>query len=136
MKKCCKPLILITAVIMMFGLFGCGKDARFDMETYKNAEKNTMLLDYYERTVGTPEEQPYYELVLYTYSDTQALLEEYTDGGTDEEILTKMSEVVDDQNVMSPANRKKLLEYFGGLIGRDGEIVVEVESQFWHCFKQ
>ena len=53
-----------------------------------------------------------------------------------EEILTKMSEVVDDQNVMSPANRKKLLEYFGGLIGRDGEIVIEVESQFWHCFKQ
>ena len=53
-----------------------------------------------------------------------------------DEILDKMSEVVDDQNVMSPANRKKLLEYFGGLIGRDGEIVIEVESQFWHCFKR
>lgn len=88
MKQCCKTLILITAVMMLFGLFGCGKDARFDMETYKNAAKNTMLLDYYERTVGTPEEQPYYELVLYTYSDTQALLEEYQNGDTPDELIT------------------------------------------------
>lgn len=33
-------------------------------------------------------QQPYYELVLYTYSDTQARLEEYAEGGTDNERIT------------------------------------------------
>lgn len=56
----------------------------------------------------------------------------YTESG---EILEKMEEAVDDRNLMTPANRKKLAEYFAGLIERDGEIVVEVESQFWHCYK-
>lgn len=73
----------------MLSLFGCRKNTQFDIETYHDAEKNTMLLDYYERVVGTPEEQPYYELVLYTYSDTQALLEEYNDSGTDHEPVTR-----------------------------------------------
>ena len=88
MKNAVKILILITAVMLMISLFGCGKNKQFDIETYKDAQENTMLLDYYERTVGTPEEQPYYEMVLYTYSDTRAKLEEYAEGGTDHETLT------------------------------------------------
>ena len=80
---------LITAVMIMFGLFGCTNNAQFDIKTYKNAEKNTMLLDYYEQTVGTPMKQPYYELVLYTYSDTQATLEEIENGGMDDETITR-----------------------------------------------
>ena len=86
-NKAVKILSLLTAVMIMPGLFGCGKSGQFKIETYLN-EKDSMLLDYFERTVGTPEEQPYYELVLYTYSSTQARLEEYTDGGTPDELIT------------------------------------------------
>ena len=72
----------------MFNLFGCGKPGQFDIRTYKNAGKNTMLLDYYERVVGTPTEMPYYEIVLYTHSDSLAKLEEYQNGGTENETIT------------------------------------------------
>ena len=88
MKNTLKILILITAVMMMLNLFGCGKSGQFDIGTYANEEKGSMLLDYFERTVGTPEEQPYYELVLYTYSDTQARLEEYQNGDMPDELIT------------------------------------------------
>ncbi|WP_407384552.1 hypothetical protein [Ruminococcus sp.] len=71
---------------MMFSLFKARQ--QFEIKTYQNAEKDTVLLDYYERTVGTPMKQPFYELVLYTYSDTQARLEEYANGGTDDERVT------------------------------------------------
>ena len=87
MKHIKKSIILLTAVMIMFSLFGCSKSDNLNIETYKNAEKNTMLVDSYDRVVGTPEEQPYEELVLYTYSDTQALLEHYTNGGTENEII-------------------------------------------------
>ena len=89
MKKTVRILTMFTAVMLLFSLFGCNKNKQFNIETYRDAQKNTMLLDYYERVVGTPEQQPYYELVLYTYSDTQALLEEYDDGGTDHETITR-----------------------------------------------
>lgn len=100
MTKTIRILTLITAVSMMFGLFGCGKNngssgkgseaknARFDIASYRDAEENTMLLDYFDRTVGTPEEQPYDEYVLYTCSETQALLVQYAEGGTQEETVT------------------------------------------------
>lgn len=88
MKHGLKILTIITAVMMMPGLFGCGKSGQFDIKTYINEDKGSMLLDYFERTVGTPEEQPYYELVLYTYSDTQARLEEYQNGDTSDELIT------------------------------------------------
>ena len=71
----------------MFSFFSCGKSRQFDIATYKDAEAKTLLVDYYERTVGTPMKQPFYELVLYIYSDTQALLEEYTEGGTEDETV-------------------------------------------------
>lgn len=47
-----------------------------------------MLVDSFERVVGTPEVQGYSELVLYAYSDTQALLERYEDGGLESERMT------------------------------------------------
>ena len=89
MTKAYRFTTLITAVMIMFGLFGCTNNAQFDIKTYQNAEKDTMLLDYYEQTVGTPMKQPYYELVLYTYSDTQATLEEIENGGMDDETITR-----------------------------------------------
>ena len=72
----------------MFPLFGSGKNKPFDIKTYSGAEPKTLLVDYFERTVGTPEKQPYTELVLYTLSDTHALLERYEDGGTPEQTVT------------------------------------------------
>ncbi len=50
-------------------------------------EKKVMLADYYERMAGTADEQPYYELVLYTADDDHLLLEQYENGGTDRETV-------------------------------------------------
>ncbi len=52
-------------------------------------EKKTMLADYYERAAGTADEQPYYELVLYTQDADHLLLEQYENGGTDRETVTQ-----------------------------------------------
>lgn len=89
MKRTKLSIIILTAVMIMFSLFGCGKPKNLDIETYKGAEPDTILVDYYDRVVGTPMEQPYEELVLYTYSDTQAMLEHYTNGGTEDEKLSR-----------------------------------------------
>ena len=51
-------------------------------------EEKVLLVDYFERVVGTPEEQPYFEIVLYQYTETELLLEKYVNGDTDEEMLT------------------------------------------------
>lgn len=89
MKKVRGFTMFLTAVMIMLGLFGCSLKGQFNIETYLDAEKDTMLIDYFEQTVGTPMKQPYYELVLYTYSDTQATLEEIAEGGTDDETITR-----------------------------------------------
>ena len=69
--------------------FAGDKKARaLDARDYLDQPAGTMLADYYERAVGTPEEQGYDELVLYTRSVSHALLEHYTDGGTECETLT------------------------------------------------
>lgn len=47
-----------------------------------------MLIDYFERVVGTPEEEPYCELVLYQHTETELILERYANGGTPEETVT------------------------------------------------
>lgn len=82
-----RKLILLTAVMIMLGLFGCNKTKKLDINDFKGSQPNTMLADYYERAAGTEEKQPYYELVMYTNSDSQVLLEEYRNGDTDEEEL-------------------------------------------------
>ena len=50
-------------------------------------ESKTLLADYYDRVTGTEMEQPYYELVLYTYDEESLLLEEYREGGTEDETV-------------------------------------------------
>lgn len=81
---------------MMFNLFGCEKNKenkvhkkypQYDIATYADAQMKTMLVDYYERTVGTPVKMPYREIVLYTYSDVDALLVKYDQGGMEDETV-------------------------------------------------
>ena len=48
----------------------------------EEAPEKKMLLDYYRRTVGTPMQMPYEEMVIYTYDDDSLLLEVYTNGDT------------------------------------------------------
>ena len=54
-------------------------------DKHHDTSKETLLIDYYEKTIGTPEQMPYYELVLYSYNDKELILEEYIDGGSDKE---------------------------------------------------
>ena len=57
------------------------KEIEVDYIISETKEK-VLLADYYERVVGTPMEMPYEEVVLYTYSDTQLLIEHWENGGT------------------------------------------------------
>ena len=58
-------------------------------EITEGLQPGKLLIDCFERTVGTPEEQPYTEIVLYEYSAGQLLLETYTGGGTPGEKCTQ-----------------------------------------------
>jgi len=51
-------------------------------------EQKMILVDYFERELTADGPQPYFEAVLYSYSDTQALMEIYTAGGSDRERMT------------------------------------------------
>ncbi len=77
-----------AGVIMMalFSFFGCGS-GKSDLPGW--VKTGDMVFDYYERTVGTPEKQPYYEVVLYAHSDSELRMEIYTDGGTPDEKVTE-----------------------------------------------
>ena len=82
-----KKLIASGVILMsLFSFFGCGGDPAVLPEWAKPGD---MIFDYYERTVGTPEEQPYYEVVLYAYSDNEVRMEVYTDGGSPDEVMTE-----------------------------------------------
>lgn len=71
---------------------GCGAQAdKKEGELQMPEEKKVMLADYYERMAGTADEQPYYELVLYTQDADHLLLEQYENGGTDQESVTSYS---------------------------------------------
>ena len=52
-------------------------------------EKDLILIDYYDRTVGTEEKQAYFEILLYTYDDKKLLMEAYENGGSENEIISK-----------------------------------------------
>lgn len=105
-------------------MFGNGKDKQFDIKTYIGAGKRIMLADYFEQTVGTPMEMPYYELVLYTHSDSHALLEQYTDGGTEAEMLTMYLVPIEDaQRVMDAIRESGMSDWplrndLAGLCGK------------------
>ena len=49
----------------------------FDIETCRDLPADTLLLDSFERVVGTPDEQDYSELVLYLNSSDTARLVRY-----------------------------------------------------------
>ncbi|MBE6129359.1 MAG: hypothetical protein E7185_08805 [Erysipelotrichaceae bacterium] len=51
-------------------------------------EKREILADYYDQTVGTPEEQPYFEMVFYPEDSEHVRLEVYNNGGTENETMT------------------------------------------------
>jgi hypothetical protein len=51
-------------------------------------EQKMILVDYFERELTADGPQPYFAAVLYSYSDTQALMEIYTAGGSDRERMT------------------------------------------------
>ena len=73
----------------MFDRFCHKKPTSFDVdEIIRSMPAGDLLVDSYERVVGTPEEQGYSELVLYAHSDTQARLERYEDGGLESERMT------------------------------------------------
>ena len=105
-------------------MFGNGKDKQFDIKTYIGAEEKTILANYFERTVGTPAEMPFHELVLYTYSDTHALLEEYTEGGTEEETISAYLVPLEDaQRILDAIRDSGMAEWnlrkdLGGICGR------------------
>ena len=57
----------------------------------------------------------------------------YTEAG---EIVQKMKEYFKGQEKTIAKYEDKLLAYFGEKIDMDGEIVMEIYSQFWHCYKK
>ena len=56
----------------------------------------------------------------------------YTDA---DELIQKMKKIFPDQEKFINCKKDKIKEYFERIIDKDGEIVVETESKFWHCFK-
>ena len=68
----------------LFSSFGIAKPPVYQ-PTAAEIEEHVILIDYFERVVGTPEEQPYFEMVLSAYSETELLLDIYTEGDTPQE---------------------------------------------------
>lgn len=85
MKRKMIASVLAGTLLM---LAGCGtRTDKTEGELQMPEEKKVMLADYYERAAGTADEQPYYELVLYTQDADYLLLEQYENGGTDRETV-------------------------------------------------
>lgn len=78
----------IILLILLFTLCACfNNDKGVELAMLDELESKTILIDYYKRIVGTEENEPYYELVLYTYNDNELLLEEYNNGGKEDEYV-------------------------------------------------
>ena len=56
----------------------------------------------------------------------------YTDA---DELIQKMENIFPTQEKFVDCKKDKLKEYFAGIIEKDGEVIVETESKFWHCYK-
>ncbi len=54
----------------------------------------------------------------------------YTDS---EELFSRFRETFEDQEKFLDSNKDVIKAYFDEKIEKDGEIVVEIKSQFWHC---
>ena len=62
------------------------RDLNSEAEEKKySLEGRKILIDYFEKEIATPEQTAYYEIVLYTHSKEEVLMETYTEGGTDKE---------------------------------------------------
>ena len=74
----------------MSGLFGFSKKKkkRLSVDEIEKLPQGTMLVDCFDRVVGTPMKRGYDELVLYAHSEGRLLLERYEDGGLDTEQKT------------------------------------------------
>ena len=76
-------------------------------------EGKKILIDYFEKTVGTPVGRPYHEMVLYTFSDDELLKEEYLNGGAENELciqkLVPHQAYEDAMNVVKTFHLKQLL---------------------------
>lgn len=77
-------------------------------------EEEILLIDYFKKTVGTPMQMPYYELVVYEYKDNKLLLEEYVDGGMSNEMCYQyiVDESIYDES-MKIINKYGLKKYEG-----------------------
>ena len=103
--------------------------------------ESKILINYFERVVGTPMEMPYFEMVIYAYSDIQVMAEVIRDGGTEEETSTKYlvsKEVVDEAYKIIDEYRMKewYKESYPGVEGKfyaikflDGEKLIRVTSE-------
>ena len=91
-----------------------------------DTSKQKVLIDYYERTIGTPQEMPYYELTLYTYNESQLILEETINGGSTNEkcvqFLVPFETYEKAKEVVKRFSLKELLGLKG--IGLDGMMYV------------
>ena len=83
-----RKMIVCVLSCTLLVMAGCGAQTdKKEGEHQMPEEKEVMLADYYERMAGTADEQPYYELVLYTQDADHLLLEQYENGGTDRETV-------------------------------------------------
>ena len=111
-----------------FQLHETTDDTKIEEITTKeyDTSKEKILIDYYERTVGTPVERPYYELVLYTYNDKNLILEEYINGGAKDEkciqYIVPFEAYEKAMEVVKTFNLKNLVGHKG--IGLDGKTYV------------
>ncbi len=50
-----------------------------------------------------------------------------------DELLDRMKELYPDQSKLFEEKSERIKSYFNDRISSDGEIVIEIDSQFWHC---
>lgn len=61
---------------------GVEEDPRLNEITPEQTEDRKILIDYFERVIGTSTPMPYHEIVLYAYSEKELLMEEHLEGGS------------------------------------------------------
>lgn len=86
-----------------------------------------VLADYYQKEVGTDEEQPYFELVLYGNEDGSLTLEKYTEGGTEAETMVSYDVPAEAYNRALEIIRNRKLEEWNSMkeyISLDGMLFV------------
>ena len=93
------------------------EDPRLNEITPEQTEDRKILIDYFERIVGTPTPMPYHEIVLYAYSEKELLMEEYLEGGSTRERcirrLVPRQAYADALEVVERFHLKKLLDRRG-----------------------